>query len=94
MVDCPLCSCKDFGLEWAGPHLKAVCKSCGEVYRNRYSAVQWVQQNTPLTVIDDEPATEKQVNYIKALAQRYTDKLPKTIAGEIISVYKELTENE
>lgn len=92
MVDCPLCGCKEFGLEWSGPHLQAICKACGEVYRNRYTAIQYVQQNTPLMLLGDEPATDKQVNYIKLLAQRYTDRLPKGIAGEIISVYKEVAE--
>ena len=92
MIDCPLCGCKDFGLEWAGPHVKAICKSCGETYRARGTAVQYVQQNSQISLEDEEPATDKQINYIKLLAQRYTNKLPKTTAGDIISVYKKVME--
>lgn len=92
MIDCPMCGCKDFGLEWAGPHVKATCKSCGEPYRPRKTAIQFIEQGNLDGIENEERATEAQVKYLKVLVSYNADKLPKSYAGEVISLLKKLAE--
>ena len=90
-IDCPICGCKDFSITWAGPHIKAICKSCGEVYKNRQNMVQFVQQ-TPDIDENYERATPKQLSYIKALMNSYGGALPKDSAGDLIALLKKVGE--
>lgn len=94
-IDCPICGCKDFSLVWAGPHVKAVCKSCEEVYKNRQSMVQFVQQSEDFDLRSGyEKATDKQVKYLKSLIYSCGELLPKESAGEMITLLKKINESK
>ena len=86
MIECPNCGCTDFSLEWAGPHIKATCKSCKE----RFKATQGnsTYMFVSLDKGEQELATPKQVLYVKSLVKEKADKLSKQLACDIIATLK------
>lgn len=87
MIECSNCGCTDFALDWAGPHIKAVCKSCGE----RFKTQQGNSTHYFVSVTDEsarQPATEKQIKFAKNLVWQNGDKMSKELACDIIASLK------
>ena len=91
MIECQNCGCTDFSLDWAGPHIKAICKSCGERFRYSNGGKTWLF----VSITDEstqEPASEKQIAYATSLFKKYNHKIPKSLAGEVISTLSKFKE--
>ena len=81
---CAECGCGDFELYMTDIHLKAVCKSCHEPVMqndgNRPHFVAYIEED-----VMEEPATDKQIAYIKYLMKDNARKLTRVLAGDIIN---------
>ena len=87
MIECPHCGCTEFGLEMAGPHIKAICKACGERFKTQQGASTYMF----ISATDDtqkQLATDKQVAFVKSLIKEKATRLSKQLACNIITELK------